>query len=132
MSQVVRTLMFLAFLLYGAMPAQMAMSMPMASGMAASSQSPMKHDGAHSHRAPDRDQVSRAHAENGAHGGGKGGCSPHGDDAAHPGSCAACLIVVPRTIFADSGRVTFDYPKPQRGIVFHGKASAPPLPPPRA
>lgn len=130
MSQVVRTLMFLACLLSGAMPAQMAMSMPMAMGMAASSQMPIKHDDAHSHRAADRDQGSRAHAENGAHG--AGGCCPHGDDAAHPGSCAACLIVVPRTIFADSGRVTFAYPKPQRGIVFDGKAFAPPLPPPRA
>lgn len=132
MSQVVRTLMFLACLLYGAMPAQMAMSVPMATGMAASSQPPMKHEGAPSHRAADRDEGSKAHAENGAHGGGTGGCCPHGDDAAHPGSCAACLIVVPRTIFADSGRVTFDYPKPQRGIVFDGKAFAPPLPPPRA
>ncbi|AYM04548.1 hypothetical protein G6L26_001510 [Agrobacterium radiobacter] len=130
MSQVVRTLMFLACLLYGAMPAQMAMSMP--TGMAASSQSPMKHDDAHSHHADDRDHGSQKHAENAAHKAETGGCCPHGDNAAHPGSCAACLIVVPRTIFADSGRMTFAYPKPQRGIAFDGKAFAPPLPPPRA
>ncbi|WP_244557309.1 hypothetical protein [Agrobacterium deltaense] len=100
--------------------------------MAASSQSPMKHEDAHSHRAADRDEGPRARAENGAHGAGTGGCCPHGGDAAHPGSCAACLIVVPRTIFANIGRLTFAYPKPQRGIVFHDKAFAPPLPPPRA
>ncbi|MFK0209029.1 hypothetical protein [Agrobacterium sp. NPDC090283] len=132
MSQVVRTLMFLACLLYGAMPTQMAMSMPTATGMAASSQPPMKHEGAHSHPAADRDEGSQAHAENGAHKAGTGGCCPHGGDATHPGSCAACLIVVPRTIFTDSGGMAFAYPKPQRGIVFDGKAFAPPLPPPRA
>src|SRR5687768_4331056 len=100
MSQVVRTLMFLACLLYGAMPAQMAMSMPM--GMAVSSQSTMKHGDAHSHHAADRDDAFQAHPENTADKAGTVGCCPHGDDAAHPGSCAACLIVVPRTIFADS------------------------------
>ncbi|MCW8056659.1 hypothetical protein [Agrobacterium tumefaciens] len=130
MSQVVRTLMFLACLLYGAMPAQMAMSMP--TGMAFSSQSTMKHGDAHSHHAADRDDAFQAHAENKAHKAGTVGCCPHGDHAAHPGSCAACLIVVPRTTFADGGRMTFAYPKPQRGIVFDGKAFAPPLPPPRA
>lgn len=130
MSQVVRTLMFLACLLYGAMPAQMAMGMT--AGMMVSSQSPMKHEKAHSHLADDREHGSQTHAENAAHKSGTGGCCPHGGDASHPGSCASCLIVVPRTIFTDSGRMTFAYPQPQRGIVFDGKASAPPLPPPRA
>lgn len=132
MSRAVRTLMFLACLLFGAMPVQMAMSMPAATGVAASPHAPMKHDDAHSHHSADPDDNLQTHGENTAHKAGTGGCCPHGDDAAHPGSCATCLIVVPRMVFADSGKITFSYPKPQRGIVFNGKASAPLLPPPRA
>lgn len=127
MPHVVRTLMFLACLLYGAMPAQMAMSMP--TGMVVSSQLPMKHQDTQSHP---QDHGSQTPAENAAHEAGTGGCCPHGNDASHPDSCAACLIVVPRMIFADAGRMAFAYPKPQRGTVFDGKAFAPPLPPPRA
>lgn len=130
MSQVVRTLMFLACLLFGAMPVQMALSMPTATGKTVSSQTPIKHD-AHSHHS-DRDGGSHTQGKNAPYSAAMGGCCPHGDNAAHPGSCAACLIVVPRTIFADAGRMTFAYPKPQRSTLFNGEAFAPPLPPPRA
>ncbi|MFK3777970.1 hypothetical protein [Agrobacterium sp. NPDC089420] len=127
MSLMVRTLMFLACLLYGAMPAQMAMSMPVGAGMAVSSQPAMSHGNAHSNHGAAHGQGAAKAPESGT-----GDCCPHGDGVAHPGSCAACLIVVPQTIFADGGRMIFAYPKPQRGNLFNGKAFAPPLPPPRA
>lgn len=133
MQLMIRTLMFLACLLYGAMPAQMAMSMPVGAGMAFSSQPAMGHDNGHSIHAGDRDIGAEPLGQDTtkAHKSGMGDCCPHGDDTAHPGSCAACLIVVPQTIFVDAGRMIFAYPKPHRGILFNGKASAPPLPPPR-
>ena len=134
MHLMVRTLMFLACLLYGAMPVQMAMGMQATAGMDVASQPAMNHQSSHTNHAGDRDIDAETHGQEVAktHGSGIGDCCPHGDNAAHPGSCAACLIVVPRTIFADAGRMIFAYPKPQRGIIFNGKAFAPPLPPPRA
>ncbi|MDO3441020.1 hypothetical protein [Agrobacterium sp. V1] len=133
MRLMIRTLMFLACLLYGAMPAQMAMSMPVGAGMAVSSQPAMSDDNGHSNHAGNQDINAETHGQDisKAHKSSMGDCCPHGDDATHPGSCAACLIVVPQTIFADAGRMIFDYPKPQRGILFNGKAFAPLLPPPR-
>ncbi|WP_236776547.1 MULTISPECIES: hypothetical protein [Rhizobium/Agrobacterium group] len=134
MRLMIRTLMFLACLLYGAMPAQMAMSMPVSADMAVSSQPAMNHENGRSNHTGNRDLGAETHGQDTAkaHKSGMGDCCPHGDDAAHPGSCAACLIVVPQMIFADAGRMIFAYPKPQRGILFNGKAFAPPLPPPRA
>lgn len=124
----IRLLMFLACLLYGAMPAQMAMGMP------GSSQPAISREVAHSNLAAGRELSALSLRQDAVEVGKNdtGDCCPHGGDAAHPGSCAACLIVVPQTVFADAGRMIFSYPKPQRGTVFNDRAFAPPLPPPRA
>jgi hypothetical protein len=108
----IRTLMFLGCLLYGAMPAQSAMTMPMAS----------EHD---NHSMPMAHEAGGFAANNGYP-------CPHRGDMKHAPFCAACIVVLPELVFLDAGKTLFSYPKPGLGAALLTGSPAPPLRPPRA
>lgn len=116
----VRTLMFLGCLLYGAMPAQSAMAMPMASAHAAKLDSP-DHSG---HSMPMAHQANDFTANNGYP-------CPHRGDMKHAPFCAACIVVLPEFAFLDAGKMPFSYPKPDLGTALLTGSPTPPLRPPR-
>jgi len=115
----VRTLMFLACLLYGAMPGTAAMdaSMPASESHA--------HGMAKIH--PTGHGMTDASEETGGH---SAPC-PHGKSMAHAPFCAACLVLLPDLIFAEKGRSPDAAPMPGLQASLVGDAPVPPLPPPR-
>ncbi|WP_296079870.1 hypothetical protein [uncultured Agrobacterium sp.] len=119
MRLMVRTLMFLACLIYGAMPATAAMDMSMpasenpSSGMAKSH--PVDHDMA------DASEDMR----------GQSAPCPHEKSMTHAPFCAACLILIPDIAFAEKGQPPHAAPVPGLQASLVGDAPTPPLPPPR-
>ena len=109
MRLVVRTLMFLACMLYGAMPAQSALSLSMP-------------DSVNMHVS---DMVSEAGMDH-------GDPCPHSKTMTHAPFCAACLLLIPELRFAEKGQSPYAYPVPDLHRAFMGTIPAPPLPPPRA
>ena len=117
----VRTLMFLGCLLYGAMPAQSAMMIPMASEHPAM-MNLANHSG---HAMPMAHQTEDSTVNSGYP-------CPHRGDMKHAPFCAACIVVLPEFVFHDVGRLPFSYPKPDLGKAMMTGAPSPPLRPPRA
>ncbi|SFB08604.1 hypothetical protein SAMN03159496_01760 [Rhizobium sp. NFR07] len=136
MKRLAATMMFAAWLLYGAMPA---MAMP---GMTTMSMAPQPAaEAAHDHgqhhdmsggtgqplaNPVQADHPSHAHNDRSKpcpHGSGKGCVAPF---------CAACLVLLPDIALADTGRFIHPTPVPQDAPSLVISAARPPIPPPRA
>jgi hypothetical protein len=119
MRPVIHMLMFLACLLYGAMPAQAAFGLSIPTSDANSQMSLAQHaDHAASKPAP--------------HHAGIGDPCPHRGSMSHAPFCAACVVVIPQFRFAQKARLTQVHPQGNPQQAFIGNIPAPPLPPPRA
>jgi hypothetical protein len=128
MKTLVRALMFTAWLLYGYMPAQAAMSLPapvttedhavMQMPMPEMAMQPMGHG-----TAKPASQGLKS---------GNGDPCPHEGQMSHSAFCAGCLTLLPHLSFAGSGRLLFSYPAPDLAKPFLDAALSPPTPPPRA
>ncbi|MGV1870710.1 hypothetical protein [Agrobacterium rosae] len=119
MRSFVHMLMFLACVLYSAMPAQAALSMSTPMNTVKTHVSETEH-GDH-----DMPMASSENAE-------KGDPCPHRGSMTHAPFCAACLVLIPDLRFAEKGRAPHAYPKPDLQGAFIGNVPPPPLPPPRA
>jgi len=120
MRLVVRTLMFLACLLYGAMPGTAAMDMSMPAAKALASGLALDEHAGHGIA------NSAEHTEN------QGSPCPHEKSMTHAPFCAACLVLLPDLVFAEKGRSPHAAPLPALQASLLGNMPAPPLPPPRS
>ncbi len=116
---VVHMLMFLAWMLYGAMPAQAAVSMSIPMSKVKVHASEMTHGGHAMPVAPSENIDTNDPC-------------PHRGSMTHAPFCAACLVLIPELRVAEKGRAPLGYPKPELQRAFIGNVPAPPLPPPRA
>lgn len=156
-SRLATILMFIAWLLYGAMPAiGMPSMMPADEGMAMSGMSMagmngmaqnQSMDGAmqmHDHSAmalpahaksmasATTNATTGAYAETSMAASASEPCCPHGGKLCVSAFCAACLTVLPETSFGDGRTDLRAYPKPGLQASLIASAWAPPTPPPRA
>lgn len=129
MTTLVRTLMFVACMLYGSMPAQSAIIMSgqinLPDAPARQTEHVTQDHTDHSGKSMARDHAAMKMPE------GAEPC-PHRGDMKHVPFCAACVIVLPETLFISDGMVMTSYPAPQLGVEFLAEILTPPLPPPRA
>lgn len=123
MSRLAALLMFVAWLLYGAMPAVGMPSLPAATQIITAMQD---HSGHQGHEA-----MAGATEAQQQHGDGQQPC-PHGGKTCVTPFCAACLTLLPEFSPGREQRVAHSYPTPatMREIVSPGPA--PLTPPPRA
>ncbi|MBD8685838.1 hypothetical protein IFT56_02715 [Rhizobium sp. CFBP 13717] len=119
MRPVFHMLMFLAWLLYGAMPAQAAFGLSVPTSDATSQMSHEQH-------------ADHAASESEAHHAGKGDPCPHRGSMSHAPFCAACIVLIPQFRLAKMERLPHGNPKSHVLHAFIGTVPAPPLPPPRA
>lgn len=119
MRAVVHIMMFLAWLLYGAMPAQAAFGLTM----------PMRDVSGQTSHAQHTDHVAPGSQP---HHAAKGDPCPHRGSLNHAPFCAACIVLIPQFRFAHMERLPHDHPKRSMLHAFIGSIPAPPLPPPRA
>lgn len=120
----IRTLMILSCLAYGYMPAQA--SLGIAPGPGSEAHLPMTAETGHGSHSPESAMAAASHDMN------TGDPCPHRGNIGHAAFCAACVVVVPQTVFAETAKMIYAYPHPDPGVAFVSKALAPPLPPPRA
>jgi len=129
MSRFAAIVMFLAWLLYGAMPAVATPLIPVSAVQAA----PIEHD--HSqHRGPgqhDHGKTAETAKAVHAHGDTQQPC-PHGGKTCVMPFCAACLTLLPAIIIRDDSRFVHAYPVPAIEQALVSPAPAPLTPPPRA
>jgi hypothetical protein len=124
MSRLATVLMFVSWLLYGAMPA---VGMP--SIMPASTQqmsSAPAHSAAHDHSK----MAATAKAEH-SHGNTQQPC-PHGGKTCVTPFCAACLTLLPEIVAGDDSPFAHSHPAPDVVLALVYPALAPLTPPPRA
>ena len=119
MRLMVRTLMFLACLNYGAMPGTAAMDTSMPASESHSSGMDKSHPIGHEMADASEDIGSQSEP------------CPHEKNMAHAPFCAACLVLLPDVTFAEIGRSPDAAPMPGLQASLVGDAPAPPLPPPR-
>ncbi|MBW6420866.1 hypothetical protein KX729_05380 [Rhizobium sp. XQZ8] len=121
MSRLAALLMFVAWLLYGAMPA---IGMP----YMAAEQVPaiQDHSGGHDHG-----KMAEATQAEHSHGSTQQPC-PHGGKTCVTPFCAACLTLIPEIDAGDKSPFVHAYPAPGIELVLVYPAPAPLTPPPRA
>lgn len=121
-----KTLMILAWLFYGSIPAQSSFLMEPIT-MPAAMQDMAAYTASHSdHAQNNHANIHQQQAND------KAEPCPHRGDMKHSGFCTACLTIAPSITFFDSGKHIFAYPAPGFGVVFLTSGSAPPIPPPRS
>ncbi|MFB9950461.1 hypothetical protein ACFFP0_16505 [Rhizobium puerariae] len=125
MSRVTAIFMFLAWLLYGAMPAMAVPSMPMAQQTTAT-QDHSRHHG----QGKTVETVETAKAMH-SHGEAQKPC-PHGGKTCAMPFCAACLTLLPEIAASHDGPPGYAYPAPAMERALVAPAPAPLTPPPRA
>jgi hypothetical protein len=118
MRHVVHMLMFLAWLLYGAMPAQVAFGLSTPTSDAASQMSHTQH-------------ADHAVAGSKTDDAGKGDPCPHRGSMSHAAFCVACIVLIPQFRFAQMAPLPHGHPKRHVLQAFIGSVPSPPLPPPR-
>ena len=139
MKQFAAMMMFLSWLLYGAMPAMA--DMPMAGPATNTNIGAVMAD----HDMPGHVMSGHASPEHSGHGniaqsnpmhGEKQQPCPHKSDGAGKicvaPFCSACLVMPPHIVFSDSGRFVHGYPRPETGPSLVVSGPAPLIPPPRA
>ena len=119
MRLMVRTLMFLACLLYGAMPGTAAMDMSMPASENHSLGTANSHPAGHDMADASKEMV------------GQSAPCPHEKSMTHAPFCSACLVLLPDLTFAEKGRSPDAAPMPGLQASLVGDAPAPPIPPPR-
>lgn len=124
MSRLAALLMFLSWLLYGAMPAVgMPSIMPAPMQQMSSAQ---EHSGGHDHSK----MAQTAKAEH-SHGDNQQPC-PHGGKTCVTPFCAACLTLLPEIAAGDDSPFVHSHPVPGIELALVCPAPAPLTPPPRA
>jgi len=121
MSRLVALLMFVAWLLYGAMPAVGMPSMPMAPAPVM-----QDHSGGH-----DRSKMLEAAKAEHSHDSNQQPC-PHGGKTCVTPFCAACLTLLPEIAARDNSPYIHSHPTPGTQLALVYPAPAPLTPPPRA
>lgn len=121
MSRLAALLMFVAWLLYGAMPAVGMPSMPMQPAPVL-----QEHSGVHDHG-----QMAEAAKAEHSHGSTQQLC-PHGGKTCVTPFCAACLTLLPEIALGDNSPLIHSHPAPGTELALVYPAPAPLTPPPRA
>lgn len=121
-----KTLMILAWLFYGSIPAQSAFLIEPVN-LRPAMQDMTGHENSHSNHQQTQD--THAHQQQMA---AKGEPCPHRGDMKHSGFCTACMTIAPFITVFDSGKHVLAYPAPDFGDDFLTAGSAPPIPPPRS
>jgi hypothetical protein len=122
MSRIAAIMMFLAWLLYGAMPA---VGMPIMQPVEETAQASMPDHAMHG-----MGKATQMAEKTHVHGKSQQNC-PHGGKICVTPFCAACLTLLPEISFA-SQRSAQLYPNPALARSLLSAASAPLIPPPRA
>lgn len=116
MRSMVRTLMFLACLLYAAMPGTAAIEMSLPNSKAHAAKMANGHH-----------VMANASEDMGS----QSAPCPHGKTMTHTPFCAGCLVLLTDLTFAGKGRSPDAPPTPGLQASLVGDHPAPPLPPPR-
>ncbi len=122
MSRLAALLMFVAWLLYGAMPALTMPSMPIEPAAVI-----QDHSGGHDHGK----MAGAAKAMEHSHGNNQQPC-PHGGKTCVTPFCAACLTLLPEIAAGDDSPLIRSHPAPGIELALVFPAPAPLTPPPRA